>query len=468
MVRKPQKLTYFRPRTSRANLQWPSLPKPNDAAILALQYQFEGSEWLPPHQIEYLQMRQAAQLIAHARAQAPFYKDRLAMLDKVGKRDFSCEQFRQIPVLTREDIQNAKDDLFAQKTPRDHGKVITTSSSGSTGRPISIRMTALAGTFFSALTLRYHNWHRRDFMAKTCAIKRLTDAQKAEAEKGGALPWVPAYASGPMRQMDSNKTPEEHLKWLIDERPEYLLIYPNILTALLELCRENGTRPEGLRHVTTFGEVVEPGLRQLCREAWNVPIVDSYSSMECGLIAIQCPQNEHYHVQSENVIVEILKEDGTPCSPGETGRVIITDLHNFATPLIRYEIGDYATAGGKCSCGRGLPILSHIQGRARDMLTRPDGSRVWFSPYFNIDFPMAFRQMQILQRSSDDLEILLQSTEPLNPAQTEKLKGEILRNIGTDFQISLTYVDDIPRQENGKFMDFKVEFWDADNKKPGI
>lgn len=460
-------MSYYRPRSNRSDMVWPALPKPNDAAVLALQYQFEETEWLPYSHIEYYQMRQVAQLIAHAARHAPYYKERLAVMANTAKKDLTYELFRQIPILTRQNLQDAGADLYCNAVPRDHGKVAEVSSSGSTGRPITVKMTALAGTYFSALTLRYHNWHKRQFQGKTCTIKRLTAAQKEQAEKGKSVPWVPAYPSGPMRQMDSNSPSKAQLAWLVEEKPDYILIYPNILTTLLELSREDGIVIPGLRHVTTFGEVLEPGLRRLCRQIWGVPIIDSYSSMECGLIAIQCPENEHYHIQSENLIVEILKDDGTPCAAGETGRVVITDLHNFATPLIRYEIGDYAVMGAPCSCGRGLPVLSQIHGRARDMLIKPDGSKTWFSPYFNINFPTAFRQMQILQRSVDDLEILLQSTAPLAAEEENKLREEILRNIGVDFNISLTYVDEIPRQNNGKFMDFKVEFLEADNKKPG-
>ena len=61
-----------------------------------------------------------------------------------------------------------------------------------------------------------------------------------------------------------------------------------------------------------------------------------------GIIALQCPSGGLYHLQSESVHVEILDEAGRPCAPGEIGRVIVSPLHNFAMPLLRYESGDYA------------------------------------------------------------------------------------------------------------------------------
>ena len=127
-------------------------------------------------------------------------------------------------------------------------------------------------------------------------------------------------------------------------------------------------RLPGLREVRTLGEASTPDLRALCREAWGVPLVDVYSAEEVGYIALQCPEHEHYHVQAESVLVEILDERGAPAPPGETGRVVVTDLHNFAMPLVRYEIGDYAEVGEPCACGRGLPVLRRIVGRVRNML----------------------------------------------------------------------------------------------------
>ena len=96
-----------------------------------------------------------------------------------------------------------------------------------------------------------------------------------------------------------------------------------------------------------------------------------YSSQEVGYIALECPTGESYHVQAENVLVEVLDDQDRPCSPGDVGRVVVTALHNFATPLLRYDIGDYAEVGAPCPCGRGLPALRRIMGRQRNMALLP-------------------------------------------------------------------------------------------------
>jgi phenylacetate-coenzyme A ligase PaaK-like adenylate-forming protein len=96
---------------------------------------------------------------------------------------------------------------------------------------------------------------------------------------------------------------------------------------------------------------------------WDVPLTDLYAADEAGCIALQCPDHEHYHVQSESVLVEVLDVEGRACAPGAVGRVVVTTLQNFAMPLVRYDIGDVAEAGDPCPCGRGLPVLRRIARR---------------------------------------------------------------------------------------------------------
>ena len=114
----------------------------------------------------------------------------------------------------------------------------------------------------------------------------------------------------------------------------------------------------GLSQVSTLSEIVEPALRGDCARVWGAIVCDVYSCEELGMVAIQCQDHPHYHVQSESVFVEVLNERGEACAPGETGRVVATDLHNFAMPLIRYEIwtmprsARHAPAAGACPCCR--------------------------------------------------------------------------------------------------------------------
>ncbi len=439
------------PKSRRSGIYWPAMPAFVDATVLALQHQLEQSQWWPAEILAEHQLRQLEPLLAHAARTVPFYRDRLGVLAGTRRGDLTMDVFRRLPLLRRTDIQEAEAALVSRRPPKDHGKVSDISTSGSTGRPITVKGTEITVLFLHALNLRYHLWHGRDFSGKTA---RITGAVPS-TDSGKLAAWVPGYLSGPMVSFDATRPTAEQLAWLEQVNPDYLLTYPSNLLSLLQRCEETGVRFPGLREVATMGEVLEPAVRAACERVWGVPVVDAYSAQEVGMVASQCPEHPHYHVQSENVLVEILDKDGKPCPPGEVGRLVVTDFHNFATPLIRYEIGDYAEAGEPCSCGRGLPVLSRILGRARNMATLPSGEKFW--PRFYSDDLAGIapvRQVQLVQRSVHDIDVRLVVARALTGDEEERLKSVILEYLGHPFTLRFTYVDEIPRSASGKYEDF--------------
>jgi phenylacetate-coenzyme A ligase PaaK-like adenylate-forming protein len=210
--------------------------------------------------------------------------------------------------------------------------------------------------------------------------------------------------------------------------------------------------------VRTLGESLDPETRALCREAWGVPLTDMYSAEECGYIALQCPEGEHYHVQSEGVLVEVLDEQGAPCAPGQVGRVALTPLHNFATPLVRYELGDYAEVGEPCACGRGLPVLKRVLGRVRNMLLTADGRRFW--PLFGgrgFGDIAPVLQHQAVQKALDLVELRLVVASPLSAEQERRLEERALSRLPPGFRIAFSYPARIERSAGGKYEDFVSE-----------
>jgi len=242
----------------------------------------------------------------------------------------------------------------------------------------------------------------------------------------------------------------------VEENPDYLLTHPSNLAALARRSLERKIALPRLRQVRTFGEMLRPDLRELCKMAWNVTLADIYSAEEVGYVALQCPLGEHYHVQAENLLVEILDDDNRPCSPGEIGHVVVTTLHNFAMPLIRYRLRDQAEVGEPCSCGRGLPVLRRIVGRQRNMLHLPDGRQHWPS------FPgMEWRkivpqlqQFQLVQQDLHSIEVRIASSSPIAKDQEDSLVRMLTEKLGYPFYFQFTYVARIDPAANGKFEDF--------------
>ncbi|MGH8671834.1 MAG: phenylacetate--CoA ligase family protein [Burkholderiales bacterium] len=449
-------------RSSIAGIGWPALPSPDASALLAALYQLEQSQWWPQQRMLELQLRQLSVVLAHSYKASPFMRRRLDNAGFDSAAPLSIERLHKLPLLTRADLQDAGDDLFCREMPSDHGGISETQTSGSTGQPVKIRGTSVTNFFWRVLTLREHLWHRRDLAGKLCGIRATANGIAAPPDGVVAANWGSPtnllYTAGPGALLSLASDVSTQAAWLLRHDPHYLVVYPSNLMALIAHFRATGLKLQHLRQVCTVGETVTPALRAACHDEWGVAVVDLYSSQEVGYIALQCPDYEHYHLQSESLLVEILDDSGRPCQPGEIGRVVVSDLHNFATPIIRYELRDYAQAGAPCTCGRGLATVTRIVGRSRNMLTLPSGEKRWplvgFKQYREI---APIRQYQLIQRAPTRIEVRFVADRPVTTREEAQLRSVIQESLGYAFEISFVYLDDIPRAAAGKFEEFVSE-----------
>ena len=439
-------------RSDIPGIVWPAVGSDASAHLQSLLFQMTHSQWLGEAELQFRQLYQVKQLMRHALSTVPLYREALSHLDPDV---LDWEIFRALPVLNRSELQSGFDVLQSSAVPPSHGAVTEGQTSGSTGMPIRFLQTAATKLFWNALTLREHLWHERDFSGKLAAIRVKVEAGH---HPDWGMPVSALYRSGPGATLNVRTDIEKQLDWLLRENPDYLLTHASNLAALAELTLRRGVKLPRLRQARSFSETLRPGLRELVREAWGVGVADVYSCEEAGHIALQCPLHEHYHVQTENLVVEILDETGRPCAPGETGRVVLTTLHNFAMPLIRYEIGDYAEVGDVCDCGRGLPVLQRIHGRRRNMIVLPDGRRHWPSfPRIRYTGIAPVKQIRIVQRSLSDIDAIYTAERPLTPSETQGMVGAIQEALGFPFKVMLQAVDEMPRQANMKFEDIISE-----------
>ncbi len=415
----------------------------------------DHSQWWPAEKILVTQLGQAETLLDHAIRTVPHYRDRIGVLKGVKPGGLTSELWANIPILTRSDIQEIGDDLFSRATPKDHGRLRSVKTSGSTGRPITVKATDVTGLFFAALNLRNHLWQGRDFTGKVACIRNLNKKQADIAKSGQFVQWVDGYKSGPMTLFSINRPIAEQMDWLIRQKADYLLTFPSNLMALLRHSTDTGVTPDTLRQVATMSETLDSAVRQACRTIWDVSVSDVYSAEEAGIIAIQCPGFDHYHVQAESLIVEILDDDNRACPAGDIGRIVVTNLHNFASPLIRYDIGDYAELGETCPCGRGLPVLKRIIGRSRNMLVLPNGGKIWPSFPEAQMMPIApIRQFQIVQHSLEKVSAKFAVSRALTSDEELNLKEFLIGCLHHSFELDINYVDEIPRSPSGKYEDF--------------
>ncbi len=452
------------PRSAVRGITSPAIPGREAAHVLALLYQFEHSQWRSPDEVFAHQRLQLEALFKHASRTVQFYGRRFERAGFDPDHEITADTVRRIPILTRVELQNAGNEICTRALPRVHGKTHHIQTSGSTGRPVRVQGTSVTELFWSAFVLREIAWHKRALSGKLAAI-RWRKRDVGMAPDGLQLDRWPnpvgrVYNTGPSAFLNIASDVNAQVQWLLRENPDYLVSYPSNLVALAAICVKKGHRPSRLRQVITVGETVTDAMRKTIRAAWGVPATDSYTCEETGYLALQCPDHEHYHVQSENVYLEVVDDNGDPCRPGDVGRVLVTSLHNFATPLIRYELGDYAEVGEACPCGRGLPVIRRVLGRRRNRLIFPNGDSQF--PYLgeHEDFEAittSVLEFQYVQRSVEEVEKKMVVSEPLTTEQEEKTRALIIKNLGYPFRITLSYHDEIPRSSRGKFEEFISE-----------
>ena len=451
------------PLSNVQNLLFPAFPGLQATQQMALQFQLGESQWWPRELLETHQFRQLRQLLAHACQTVPFYRDLFAARDISLAATIDRAFLETLPVVRRSDFQSGSEPFLSTAPPKEHGPVSFGMTSGSTGRPIRFGRSAATQTLWGAFALRDLLWHPREWSGKLCTI-RWFHRGIAEAPDGTSHPsWGgitdPLFKSGPSAVLNVNSTLEDQMAWLQREKPDFIVSYASNLQALAAYATRHGIALPRLRELRTVGETVTPETRRQLSESWQVKIIDCYSCEESGYIALQCPDHDHYHIQGESVIVEILDDEDRPCPVGVVGRIILTNLNNFVTPLIRYEIGDYGELAEACPCGRGLPVIKRIHGRSRNRLMLPNGENLF--PNFGDNGQITamtgvpLYQFQFLQHSLQMLEVKLVMARPLDSSEQAKVAEVLLRNLGHSFEVVFSFPIEIPRGPNGKFEEFK-------------
>lgn len=436
------------------------LPGPVASQAFAFQQQLEAAAAFDANRISAYQLHHLKRLVEFAAREVPAYRDadgaRLAK--EVGGARTVTEALAAIPLLPRQSLAHNAPAYMAENLPPGHARAGQKKSSGTSGQVVAVETSTISAGWQSALNLRGQLWAGRDFQRRfaTIRVHRHLMAPYPDGvnmDRWGDEVTLP-ISTGPSIHLDTRASIDQQWDWLSRTKPDYLLTYPSIIRALASRGEREGP-PCRLLGISTVGETVDAELRDLARSGLGADIYDTYSAEEIGVIALQCPNSRRYHTMDDAMIVEILGENDRPVSPGETGRVVVTPLFNYATPLLRYDIGDLAERGAPCTCGRHFQTLNRIVGRIRDIFRTRDGRGFWPSMGAKA-FAKHVRvlQHQFRQMSYDELEVVLATAEPVSPEAEAEVRKAILRKLPAPMDIRFRYVDQIPREEGGKYREF--------------
>ncbi len=254
-----------------AGLDWPAITRRNGNIMLALLFQLEQSQWWPPERLRVAQFRQAGQLLRHARATVPHYRERLKDLAWDGKAPPDADLWAQLPLLRRQDIQaNEGRALLSECYPKSHGTTRKVHTAGSSGKPLTVVSSNIAAIFWNVISLRDTLWRRLDCSAKIAAI-RLDENKLALYPEGVVMDyWLkstrPFLATGPCAVLNISTPIDRQIEWLMRQKADYLITYPSNLEALLHHCLDKQIRLPGLSRVQTLSEVLHP------RATWRASI----------------------------------------------------------------------------------------------------------------------------------------------------------------------------------------------------
>jgi phenylacetate-CoA ligase len=412
------------------------------------------TERMAKPELQALQLEKLKRLVQHAYVHVPYYRQ--AMFDAgVAPGDItSLEDISRLPLLGKQDVRdNLYFDLFSDDHDKNHMMKISTS--GSTGEPFVVyadrhqlemrfatTLRALEWTGWRFGDRQARLWHQTIGMSRSQVIRERIDSWFMRRL------FIPAYelrADNLERFVDRIR---RHNPVLVDGYAESL----NFLAAYVKQGGSAGFSPLAMM---SSAQVLPENVLKVIEGGFCTRVYDKYGSREFSGIAYSCEASRDHHVMDESYVVELLV-DGRPARSGEIGEVVVTDLNNFSFPLIRFRIGDLATAvyQESCACGRNHSKIGRIEGRTQAIVHCGNGAWLpgtFFAHYFK-EYDYLIRFFQIMQERPNEFELLLVKGDQFTDAGLDALVSGLREFVGTEEQtyVRVRFVESIPMVRTGK------------------
>lgn len=324
---------------------------------------------------------------------------------------------------------------------------------GSTGEPLTFHFDRRRQGYDQAARIRTHRWFGVDIgdrelflwgspieWTRTDGVKRFRDALFNQR-------LLNAFDMSPQRI-------DAYIDAFNRFKPVCLFGYPSSIALLIDHARSRNCRLDTRRLQAVFvtGEVCHPHQREAIAEYLGVPVADGYGSREAGFIAHECPLGQ-MHLTAENVIVEIINQNGAAQPVGTPGEIVVTHLDAYAMPFIRYRTGDIGRLKpGRCACGRGLPMMDVVQGRATDFLYLPDGT---VKHALSIIYPLrameGVRQFRVTQHEDFGVVVDVVADDAKGGISREAVAHRVRPVLGDSVDLRVEIVPRIAAEGSGKF-----------------
>jgi phenylacetate-coenzyme A ligase PaaK-like adenylate-forming protein len=420
-----------------------------------LYFDLRQSQWLPRAKLQEVQLAKLQRLLQHAYVHVPYYRQAMIRAGVRPEDVRSLDDLARLPLLEKHDVRKRLHfELFADNhRKRDMHRIAT---SGSTGEPFvtyadryqlemrfatTLRALEWTGWRFGDPQVRL--WHQTLGMNRVQILRERVDAWLLRRL------FIPAFEMKPSTLEGLIDRIRRHNPVLVDG-------YAESLNFLATYVRNGGNPGFSPKAVISSAQALPDNVRAAIKEGLDTSVFDKYGAREFSGIAYQCGESSDHHVMDESYIVELLV-GGRPAAPGEVGEVVITDLNNFSVPLIRYRIGDLATAVDNtepCPCGRGLSRIGRIQGRTQAIVHCGNGT--WlpgtFFHHFFKDHEYAIRSFQVHQSRKGEFTLRIVKHDQFSEDAFRMILDELRHYVGDASQtvIDVEFVDEIPLVSTGK------------------
>ena len=419
-----------------------------------------GQQRLLQEETARLQQQHLASLLDHAYAHVPYYRRRFGELGISPSDIRSAQDFARLPVLTKEDLRTHELELLSEAVPA--GDRHVNHSGGSTGAPVRFHQSADYEDRAAAAR------HLCDHMAGYVPGDRYLILWGADADSRRFTGMRASVRNALRNQRFINtfqlsaQALDECAALMVKWRPEFVRGYASSVGLVARHCAESGIPPPCPKGVVTSAEVLTEDDRNVIGTAMGCGVFNRYGCREVSVIAQECDEHQGMHCLEPFNYVEVVDDEGAPVSAGEMGRVVVTNLHNLAMPLIRYDLRDLGTmAEGACPCGRSWRRLETVVGRRGAVVVLPSGKLLHGEFFTHLFYGRGeVRRFQVVQPTREALEISIVRGEAFRETVSQEIVCAIAEQADPDFQVEIRVVDRLPPLPSGKheFVRSEVEW----------
>lgn len=410
-------------------------------------------QYLTRGEVEQYQLQKLQKMVSIAFEGSPFYR-RMYTAAGVGPDMLkTLDDLKRLPEITKKDLVDHMESMLTTRHPFWASRKTT---GGSTGQAVTLLKNPSALAMERAVTARSYEWagvRIGDPQARFWGVP-LHQVNRAKYRVVDFIANRKRFSAFAVD--DENR--EVYFKKIANFKPAYIYGYASAVLDFANFVKKREyALPASVVSVITTSEVLTSSIRKTLEDVFKVPVFNEYGCGEVGSIAHECEVGG-MHLMEDNLIVEC-----DPQQTGGAGELVVTDLFNYLTPLIRYRIGDYATfSSNSCKCGRSLRTIVNVHGRAYDKIITPDGKEHHPEMVMYIfedikDRHGCIDQFQFIQTSPDSAMIRIVKGRGYSPKIEEIVVGELRRRLHPKLQVVFEYVGKIDREQSGKLRLIKSE-----------